>query len=124
MPEVLDAAAELEEEGIATTVIDVTSQDRLFHEWRTSRKRPVGSTGPFHLETLIDTGERNLPILTVQDASSHALSWIGSVFGQPVVPIGVDRFGESGTIDELYESFGLLSDRIVNSGIVATNGNT
>jgi pyruvate dehydrogenase E1 component len=76
------------------------------------------------LEALINTDERRLPILTVQDASSHAMSWLGSVFGQPVVPIGVDRFGESGTINELYESFGLLPDQIVNSGIAATNGNT
>jgi pyruvate dehydrogenase E1 component len=123
MPEVLEAADELEEEGVATTVLDITSQDRLFHEWRKSRTKPVGSSSPFHLETLVDNDERKLPILTVQDASSHALSWLGSVFGQPVVPIGVDRFGESGTIDELYESFGLLSDQIVNAGIAAINGN-
>ena len=124
MPEVLEAADELEHEGVATTVLDITSQDRLFHEWRRSRKRPVGSSSPFHLEALISTDERKLPILTIQDASSHAMSWLGSVFGQPVVPIGVDRFGESGTINELYESFGLLPDQIVNSGIAATNGNT
>jgi pyruvate dehydrogenase E1 component len=123
MPEVLDAADELDEEGIATTVLDVTSQDRLFHEWRRSRAKPAGSFSPLHLETLIHTDERMLPILTVHDASSHALSWLGSVFGQRVVPIGVDRFGESGTINELYESFGLLSGQIVNAGIAATNDN-
>lgn len=124
MPEVLAAADGLEEEGIATTVLDITSQDRLFGEWRealarSARNQAVRSA--LHLEKIINAAERHLPILTVQDASSHTLAWLGSVFGQRVVPLGVDRFGESGTIGELYESFGLLADQIVNSGVAAVN---
>jgi len=125
MPEVLAAADGLEEEGIATTVLDITSQDRLFHQWRRSLaeadRTQSGAGGPHHLEEILEPQERHRPILTVQDASSHAMSWLGSVFGQRVFPIGVDRFGESGTIDELYESFGMLPDQIVNAGITATN---
>jgi pyruvate dehydrogenase E1 component len=125
MPEVLAAADGLEEEGIATTVLDITSQDRMFHEWRRSlaeaSRNQSGAVGPLHLERILEPKERHLPIVTVQDASSHAMSWLGSVFGQPVFPIGVDRFGESGTIDELYESFGMLPDQVVNAGIAATN---
>jgi pyruvate dehydrogenase E1 component len=123
MPEVLGAADTLEDEGIATTVVDVTSLDRLFHEWRQNRTnssrnlRQPDST--IHLENLIHPEERDLPIVTVHDASSHAMSWIGSAFGQRVVPVGVDRFGESGTIEQLYEAFGLLPDQIVNSAIAA-----
>jgi pyruvate dehydrogenase E1 component len=47
------------------------------------------------------------------------MAWLGSVFGQRVVPIGVDRFGESGTIAELYGSFGLLPGQIATAGLVA-----
>lgn len=81
--------------------------------------RPASAT--IHLEDLIPESERRLPIVTVHDASSHAMAWIGSVFGPRVLPIGVDRFGESGTIDELYESFGLLPDQIVNAAVAAVN---
>ena len=51
------------------------------------------------------------------------LAWLGSVYGQRVVPVGVDDFGESGTIPELYERFGLLADQMVNSALVALAAN-
>ncbi len=47
------------------------------------------------------------------------MAWLGSVFGQRVIPVGVDRFGESGTIEELYGVFGLLPGQIVNAALVA-----
>jgi pyruvate dehydrogenase E1 component len=47
------------------------------------------------------------------------MAWLGSVFGQQVVPIGVDRFGESGTIDELYGEFGFLPHQIMTAGLIA-----
>jgi pyruvate dehydrogenase E1 component len=123
MPEVLTAADALEEEGIAATVIDVTSLDRLFHEWRfsltASGRHLRRSTSPIHLEALIHPSEREHPIVAVHDASSHAMAWLGSVFGQQVFPVGVDRFGESGTMEQLYETFGFLADQIVNSAIAA-----
>lgn len=126
MPEVLAAAELLEDEGVAATVVDVTSLDLLFRGWR----RPLadaagsavgaGSSGP--LEALISPDERSAPIVTVHDAASHAMAWLGSVYGQRVVPIGVDRFGESGAIEELYGAFGLLPDQIVNAALVAVDG--
>ncbi len=125
MPEVLEAADLLADEGISASVIDITSLDRLFHGWRrhlaagaATLRRPGGT---IHLAHLIHGPERRWPILTVHDASSHAMSWLGSVFGQPVFPIGVDRFGESGTVAELYETFGLLPEQIVNAAITAVD---
>jgi pyruvate dehydrogenase E1 component len=123
MPEVVAAAGLLAEEGIAATVLDVTSLDRLFRGWyrpqvdavRTA-SRPEG-TG--HIESLVLPAERTAPIITIHDASPHAMAWLGSVFGQRVLPIGVDRFGESGTICELYDAFGFLSEQIATAAIVA-----
>jgi pyruvate dehydrogenase E1 component len=57
--------------------------------------------------------------LTVHDATPHALAWLGAVYGVPTVPVGVEAFGESGTIPQLYERFGLLPDQLVNAGLVA-----
>ena len=58
-------------------------------------------------------------IVTVHDAASHAMAWLGSVFGQRVVPVGVDEFGESGTLRELYGRFGFLPGQIVNAALLA-----
>jgi pyruvate dehydrogenase E1 component len=59
--------------------------------------------------------------VTVHDAASHHLAWLGSVFGARTVPVGVDEFGQSGTIRELYGRFDLLPDQIVNAALVALN---
>jgi pyruvate dehydrogenase E1 component len=123
MPEVLAAAATLGDEGVGVTVLDITSQDRLFHAWhndlreaaRTARRPGL----PGHLTDLIRPNERGAPIVTVHDASPHSMAWLGSVFGQRVTPVGVDRFGESGTIKDLYGAMGFLPDQIVNASLVA-----
>ena len=57
--------------------------------------------------------------MTVHDAASHALAWLGSVFGAPAVAVGVDAFGQSGSVAELYEVFDLLPGQIVNAALVA-----
>jgi len=123
IPEVLAAAEELEQEGVAATVLDITSLDRVYRTWRNELSRATRNaeraTTAGHLESLISPVERHAPIVTVHDAASHSMAWLGSVFGQRVVPIGVDRFGESGTISDVYEGFGLLPDQIVTAGLVA-----
>jgi pyruvate dehydrogenase E1 component len=55
----------------------------------------------------------------VHDAASHALAWLGSVFGQRLIPVGVDEFGQSGSITDLYRHFDLLPDQIANASLVA-----
>jgi len=72
-----------------------------------------------HLAHLLAPHERRLPMVTVQDAASHHLAWVGSVFGSRVVAVGVDAFGQSGTISDLYSAFGLSSEQIVNAALVA-----
>lgn len=123
MPEVLAAARLLEEEGVAPTVVDITSLNRLYDGWvdamTTAARTSTVVTGAGHLEELIRPRERTAPILTVHDAASHSMAWLGSVFGQRVLPIGVDRFGESGSIPELYGAFGLLPHQIMTAGLVA-----
>ncbi|MEN8040248.1 MAG: transketolase C-terminal domain-containing protein, partial [Actinomycetota bacterium] len=123
MPEVLRAAELLTQEGVAATVLDITSLDRLYRQWRSelvvATRTSTATTGAGHIENLILRDERRAPIVTVHDAASHSMAWMGSVFGQRVVPIGVDRFGESGSIPELYEAFGLLPDQIATAGLVA-----
>lgn len=123
VPEAIAAAEQLRSEGIEALVLDLTSPDRLYRQWRSSL-RSAASTGTkpgdhFHLSALIAEHERHLPIVTLHDAASHTLAWLGSVYGTKVVPIGVDEFGQSGTIVELYGVFDLLPEQIVNATLVA-----
>jgi pyruvate dehydrogenase E1 component len=125
IPEVLDAATILHEEGVPALVLDLTSPDRLYRQWRAellAATRTARSTRPiFHLAELLRPPERRLPIVTVHDAASHHLAWLGGVFGTPVVPVGVDEFGQSGTIADLYRAFDMTAGHIANAAFVVTN---
>jgi pyruvate dehydrogenase E1 component len=41
------------------------------------------------------------------------------VHGPPVIPLGVDEFGQSGTIADLYRRFHLAPEAIVNAALLA-----
>ncbi len=125
VPEVLEAARALEAEGLAAVVLDLTSSDRLYREWRNVMRaatRGARCAAPtFHLARLLRPHERHLPIVTVHDAASHNLAWLGSVFGARLLPIGVDTFGQSGTLRDLYDAFDMTSEQIVNAALVVSS---
>jgi pyruvate dehydrogenase E1 component len=75
--------------------------------------------GSFHLASLFPEEERSAPIVTVHDAATHAMSWLGSVFGARVVPLGIDVFGQSGSVSDLYRVHDLATDAIVNAALLA-----
>ncbi len=83
------------------------------------RSAPAAGDGVGHLGTLFPAGERRAPIVTVADGASHALSFLGGAFGAPVVPLGVDTFGQSGTIPDLYGYAGIDAAHIVEAAILA-----
>jgi pyruvate dehydrogenase E1 component len=123
LPEVLDAAAELEDEGVAATVLNITSADCLYADWQASRLTAIRSASipvtSGHVEALIQPSERSAPLVTVLDGASHALAFLGSVFGQRTVPLGMDRFGQSGDRPNLYAYAGIDAGHIVNAALIA-----
>ncbi len=120
VPEALEAAAELEDEGIRAHVIDVTSLDRLYSAWqRTLRQGIRTATTPSIPGALRQAFDRSAPIVTVHDASSHSMAWLGSALGVPAVSLGVDSFGQSGTVADLYRAHDLDSGSIVNAALAA-----
>jgi pyruvate dehydrogenase E1 component len=120
LPEVLAAQAELADEGIAAHVVDVTSLDRLYAAWqRTLRQGVRTATAPSVAGALRAAFGDRAPIVTVHDAASHAMAWLGSAIGAPCVPLGVDQFGQSGSVAELYELHDLLPGSIVNAALAA-----
>lgn len=120
LPEALAAAAELADEGIAAHVVDVTSLDRLYSAWqRTLRQGVRTATAPSVPGALRTAFPDRAPVVTVHDASSHAMAWLGSALGVPAVPLGVDAFGQSGSVHDLYEVHDLLPGSIVNAALAA-----
>jgi pyruvate dehydrogenase E1 component len=127
LPEALEAARVLEDEGVSARVLNLTSADRLFRTWREALRQAVGtSTGVSalgHLATLFPSGPaRTAPIVAVQDAAPHALAWLGAPFGARVIPLGVEHYGQSGSLSDTYRWHQLDVDAIVNAGLVATAG--
>jgi pyruvate dehydrogenase E1 component len=120
LPEVLAAAEELADEGVAAHVVDVTSLDRLYTAWqRTLRQGVRTATAPSLPGALRTAFPDRAPVVTVHDAASHAMAWLGSALGVPCVPLGVDQFGQSGSVHELYELHDLLPGSIVNGALAA-----
>ena len=123
VPEALSAAAELDLEGVDAAVIYLTSPDRVYRSWQGRHRRAMKSAStvrePSHLHQLIPAVERQRPIVSVHDAASHSLAWIGSALGVSQVALGVDQFGESGTIPELHRIMGISTGDIVNAALIA-----
>jgi pyruvate dehydrogenase E1 component len=120
LPEILAASDELAEEGVAAHVVDVTSHDRLYNSWqRTLRQGVRTATAPSLPGPLWSVFGERAPIVTVHDAASHAMSWFGSALGVTCVPLGVDAFGQSGSIPDLYAANDLDSGSIVNAALAA-----
>jgi pyruvate dehydrogenase E1 component len=123
IPEAVEAARALQEEGVAANVINVTSGNRLFEALRRARRaqltRAAAALDLGQLEVLFPEPERRAPIVTVQDGASHSLSFLGSIWGVPVVPLGVDEFGESGARQDIYRKVGIDAGQIANAGLLA-----
>ncbi len=122
-PEALAAAHLLDEEGVQASVIHLTSPDRVYRSWRAGFAQSTATAHvvrvPSHLHRLIPHDERQRPIISVHDAASHSLAWLGSAIGTHQYTLGVDRFGESGTIADLHELTGINAGSIVNAALIA-----
>jgi pyruvate dehydrogenase E1 component len=121
-PEAIEAAGLLSEDRRGAGVLAVTSADRLSAGWHAAqRAREQGDAHTHaHVEDLLSALPRDAAIVTVTDAHPEALSWIGGVRGHRVRALGVEHFGQSGSIAELYGHYGLD----VNAILAAAEGLT
>ncbi len=108
-PEAIEAAGLMSEDRRGVGVLAVTSADRLASGWHDAqRAREGGHFGArSHVERLLSALPRDAGIITVCDAHPETLSWVGAVQGHRVRALGVDQFGQSGSISELYAHYGL-----------------
>ena len=121
-PEAIEAAGLLGEDERGIGVLAVTSADRLSAGWHAAqRAREHGERGAQRtFEPLLAELPRDAALITVTDAHPEALSWLGGVGGHRVRALGVEHFGQSGSIPELYGHYGLD----VNAILAAAEGIT
>jgi pyruvate dehydrogenase E1 component len=123
-PEVLRAAELLEaEEGVSAGVLCLSSPDRLYEDWRRCRLVHLRDLNArreaSHLEHLIPPALRAAPIVTVIDGASHALAFLGSCLGARIVPLGVDSFGQVGSLAAVYDAYDLSVEAVATAALIA-----
>ena len=115
-PEAEAAFAELREEVPTAGLLAITSPDRLHAAWLdAARARRQGAPAPSHIENLLAPLAPNAALVTILDGHPAAHAWLGAVRGQRVVPLGPDRFGQSGDLPDLYAEYGLDVDAILDA---------
>ena len=122
-PEAIRAAGLLAEDRRDIGVLAITSADRLHAGWAAAQRQRSQGTGAMSCaERLLGDLPRDCRIITVIDGHPTALSWIGGVAGHAVLPLGVEQFGQTGTIADLYRLNGIDAAAIVERAAAFTKG--
>ena len=116
-PEALEAVGRLGESFRDVGLLAVTSADRLNAGWtaaqRVRRRGRADARSP--IERLLAPLPAHCLIVTVIDGHPATLAWLGGVAGHRTVPLGVEHFGQTGTIADLYAHFGIDAAAIVDA---------
>lgn len=99
-------------------LLNVTSADILLREWRASALSG-NLRSRSHVEELLSIIPRSSKIVTVQDGPPATLAWLGSVFGHGAIPLGVEQFGQSGAVSDLYRAAQLDAEAIYDATAAA-----
>ena len=123
-PEAIAAAGRVAEARRDIGVLAVTSADRLNAGWTAAQRarRRGNANARCHIETLLAPLPDNCSIVTVIDGHPATLAWLGGVAGHKTIPLGVEHFGQTGTIADLYAHFGINANAIVNAVMALTAG--
>ena len=114
-PEAIQATGLMAEDRRDVGLLAVTSADRLNAGWTAAwRARERGLVhARSHIERLFASLPRHCGIVSVLDGHPAALAWLGAVYGHRVRPLGVEHFGQTGAIDDLYAHYGIDARAII-----------
>ena len=110
-PEALAALDAVAEDVLGAGLLAITSPDRLHRDWRNARA-DGGSGVAGRLLARLRPGAA---LVSVGDFHPATLSWLGAVAQNPIVPLGVERFGQSGDIPDLYRVYGIDAEAILDA---------
>ena len=124
-PEAIEAVGFIGESRRDVGLLAITSADRLHAGWTAARRLRRDRRGVAHLshiERLLAPLPRDCGIVSVIDGHPATLAWLGSVRGQRQEALGVERFGQTGTIGDLYRYSGIDANAIIDAAESLTSG--
>jgi pyruvate dehydrogenase E1 component len=123
-PEAIQAVGLLAEDRRDVGLLAVTSADRLNAGWTAAqRARERGLVhARSHIEKLLADVPSHCGIVSVLDGHPATLAWLGAVHGHRSRPLGVEHFGQTGSIPDLYRHYGIDADAIVAAAAALTPG--
>jgi len=116
-PGAIEAVGKMAGDRRDVGLLAITSADRLNAGWsaaQTAREHGVHDAR-CHIETLLAEVPSHCGLVTVIDGHPATLGWLGSVHGHRTRALGVEHFGQTGTISDLYKHFGIDSDAILRA---------
>jgi pyruvate dehydrogenase E1 component len=115
VPEAIAAVGLMAEDRRDVGLLAVTSADRLNAGWTAAqRARERGlAHARSHAERLFADVPPHCGIVTVIDGHPATLAWLGGVGGHRVRSLGVEHFGQTGSIPDLYRHHGIDANAIV-----------
>ena len=116
-PEAFSAWEQLADDLPGIGLMNVTSPDLLHRDWsaRHASRWTHSAAGQSHIEQLLSDLAPDAGLVTVIDGSPAALSWLGSVRGMRVSPLGISTFGQTGDLPDLYSVYRLDADAIFDA---------
>ena len=107
--EAIAAAAAIGGDRRNVAVLAVTSADRLNAGWHAAQRARLhgDDDARSHIENLLADIPHTAGLITAIDAHPATLGWLGSVLGHRTVTLGVEHFGQTGTVNDLYAHFGI-----------------
>ena len=119
-PEAMQAFEQIREDVPGAGLLAVPSPDRLHLDWSAALKaRGQGRREVSHIEKLLMPLRPGASIVTVIDGPPATLSWLGGVRGSRVSALGLDHFGQSGDLPDLYRTYGLDVEAILDAAAAA-----
>ncbi len=114
-PEAIEAVGLMAEDRRDVGLLAVTSADRLNAGWTAAqRARERGLVhARSHIERLLADVPPHCGIVTVLDGHPATLAWLGAVSGHRTRSLGVEHFGQTGSLADLYEHYGIDANAII-----------
>lgn len=112
--ESLRAADRLAEQGVDADVICVTSPGLLFDALQARRGL---SESPSWILDQVFPADRAVPMVTVLDGHPHTLAFLTGINNVAGTALGVSRFGQVGSLDDVYRYHGIDTDSIVSAAL-------
>ncbi len=123
-PEAIEAVGLMAEDRRDVGLLAVTSADRLNAGWTAAqRARERGrADARSHIERLLDGVPGHCGLVTVLDGHPATLAWLGGVRGHRVRALGVEHFGQTGSIADLYRHYGIDANAIIAAAQAVATG--